>query len=263
MSFRDRVALGRTGLQVSRLGVGAGYGVSTGACEKAFHEYGVNYFYWSLPRRAPMKRAIQHLSPTHREELVIAIQSYDHLGVFVTGSVERQLRALKLDYADVLILGWFNRYPPKRILDGALALQEQGKIRHIAMSGHHRPTFGKMAEREASPVDIFMIRYNAAHRGAETDLFPHLPEANRPGVCTYTTTCWGKLLQAKKMPPGEKPMTATECYRFALSNPNVDLCLTGPANDDEMDAALATLNSPPVSDSELERFREIGDYVHG
>lgn len=263
MSFREHTTLGRSGLKVSRLGIGAGYGVPAMACEKAFHEYGVNYFYWSHTRRGPMKRAIGNLAPSNREKMVIALQSYDHFGVFVRSTIDRQLRSLGLEYADVLILGWFNRYPPNSVLDRALKLKEKGKVRYLAMSGHDRPTFGDMAQRDDSAIDIFMTRYNAAHRGAELDIFPHLPDTGGPGVCTYTTTCWGKLLSAKKMPDGESPMSATDCYRFVLTNPQVDMCLCGPANDREMDEALRTLDLGPLCEDELNRFRKIGDYVHG
>lgn len=260
--FGGHVTLGRTGLRVSRLGIGAGYGAPAEAYEKAFHEHGVNYFYWSLPRRGGMKRALLNLAPNHREQLVVALQTYDHLGFFGKGAVERQLRKLGLDYADVLILGWFNRRPPKRLLNDAQQLRADGKIRHICMSGHKRSFFAELAQEPDCPIDIFMIRYNAAHPGAERDIFPYLPETNRPGIYTYTTTSWGQLLDPKRMPPGEPPMTSTDCYRFALSNPNVDMCLCGPKSMAEMDAALATLDAPPVTDDEMARFRRIGAYVH-
>jgi hypothetical protein len=42
MSFREHTKLGRTGLEVSRLGIGSGYGVPAAAVERAFHEHGVN-----------------------------------------------------------------------------------------------------------------------------------------------------------------------------------------------------------------------------
>lgn len=47
MDFKRRVPLGRTGLMVSRIGVASGYGVPAAAIQKAFHEYGANYFYVS------------------------------------------------------------------------------------------------------------------------------------------------------------------------------------------------------------------------
>lgn len=263
MNFRNSTVLGRTGLHVSRLGIGSSYGVPSYSIEKAFHEYGVNYFFWSLPRRKGMKSAVQHLVQTEREKMVIALQTYSHLGLVMRRSVEKGLRALNIEHADVLILGWFNYIPHGRVLDTALKLKEEGKVRFLGMSGHKRPVFGQMAQQADSPIDIYMIRYNAVHRGAETDIFPYLPEENRPGITTYTATCWKKLLTAKKMPPGERPLTSTECYRFTLSNPNVNLCLTGPKNQEEMDEALRTLDSSPLSAEEMERIKRIGNFIHG
>jgi len=236
MSFREHTTLGRTGLEVSRLGIGSGYGVPAAAVERAFHEYGINYLYWSLARRGGMTQAIRNLIPAHRDELVIAMQTYDHVGPFMRRGYEKGLRKLGIDCADVLILGWFNRYPGRRILDTAERLKEEGKVRYLAMSGHHRPTHGRIAAMTDTPIDILMVRYNPAHRGAEKDVFPH---------------------------PGEEPLTAADCYRFALSSPHVDLCLIGPKNDREMDGVLGALDVEPLLPDELERIRRIGDHVHG
>lgn len=261
--FREATTLGRTGLRVSRLGVASSYGVPARAVEKAYHEYGVNYFYWGSLRRKGLGDAIRHLAPGQREKLVIALQSYDRTGALMPRFVEKGLRSLGIDFADVLILGMMHKLPRGRMLEAALTLKEQGKVRFLAMSSHDRPLFAKAAKVPDFPIDIYMIRYNAAHRGAEQEVFPHLPEDNRPGTTTYTATRWGQLLKPRKMPPGERPMTAPECYRFALTHPRVDLCITGPKNARQMDEALRTLESPPLSDEELERIRRIGDYVHG
>lgn len=263
MSFQKHTVLGRTGLSVSRLGIGSGYGIQSKAVEKAYHEYGVNYFFWSSPRRKGMQEAIQKLAVTEREKLVIAIQTYDHVGLTMRHFVEKGLRALNLEFADILILGWFNYIPGNRVIKTALKLKEEGKIRFLGISGHNRNVFGQIAREADSPVDIFMVRYNAVHRGAETDIFPYLSEENRPGIITYTATCWRKLLNQGKMPPEEHPLTSTECYRFALSNPNVNLCLTGPKNQKEMNEALLTLKSPLLSSGEMKRIKRIGDYIHG
>jgi aryl-alcohol dehydrogenase-like predicted oxidoreductase len=171
---------------------------------------------------------------------------------------------MQLDYADILLLGWFNRIPPKAVLDRARKLKEDGKCRAIAMSGHNRSTFGKLADLGTdNPIDIFMIRYNAAHTGAEKDIFPHLPNENRPGVIAYTATCWGKLLDPRKMPEGDLPLTAPECYRFVLSSPYIDMTLTGPANYDQLDYAAQALHVGPLTDVEETRIRNIGQHVHG
>ena len=65
------------------------------------------------------------------------------------------------------------------------------------------------------------------------------------------------------MPPGEKPLTASDCYRFVLSHPNVDLCIMGPKTEEQMLGGLETLEKGPLSEAEMERVRKIGDYVHG
>ena len=262
-SCRDRTFLGRTALEVSRLGIGSGYGVPAAAVEKAFHEHGINYLYWSLSRRAGMTEAIRSLAHSHRDEIIIVMQTYDHSGLFIERAHERGLRKLGIDEADVLILGWFNRYPGRRVLDAATRLREHGKVRFLAMSGHNRRTHGTVAAMSDSPIDVLMVRYNAAHTGAERDVFPHLPDDNRPGVTSYTATRWGQLLKERKMPAGERPLTAAECYRFVLSNPNIDLCLTGPRNAAQLDHALLALDAGPLSAEEMERVRRIGDHVHG
>ena len=67
----------------------------------------------------------------------------------------------------------------------------------------------------------------------------------------------------KKMPPGEKPLSAADCYHFVLSHPDVDVCLAGPRTEQEMNEGLKALDLGPLSDEEMVRIRKIGDYVHG
>ena len=62
-------------------------------------------------------------------------------------TVEKGLRSLGIDYADVLILGWFNRFPRPGVMEAALKLKERGLVRFLAMSGHNRPLFGETARR--------------------------------------------------------------------------------------------------------------------
>ncbi|MFH1687148.1 MAG: aldo/keto reductase [bacterium] len=261
--FTGRVALGRTGISVSRLGLAGGYGVGAEAVERAYYEFGINYFYWSTPRRGRFGDGLRRLIKSHRDEIVIVLQSYGHVGRLAERAVHKGLKSLGIDYCDALLLGWHNRMPSRGVIDSVTDLKRRGLVRAIAMSGHNRKFFGQLAGQPDSPIDIFMIRYNAAHRGAETEIFPLLPESNRPGVTIYTATSWGKLLKKRKMPPGQRPLTAAECYRFVLSNPHVDLCMMGPRNEQEMRQGLTALSQGPVGDEEVRRFVEIGDHVHG
>lgn len=256
MSLSNPVTLGQTGLSVGRLGLGAGYGAPAAAFEMAF-ERGCNYFYWTS-RKSGMRNAIRNICARgRRDRLVIALQSYARSATLMEVSLARALKNLALDYADIFLLGWHNKAPSQRLIERALDMKARGMVRFIGMTGHNRRLFPQMASRDL--FDLFHIRYNAAHRGAETEAFPHLGSA---GVVTYTATRWGHLLNPKKMPPGEAPPSSTDCYRFVLSHPSVDVCLCGPGNMDQMTTALQTFDSGSMTDAELVRMRAIGNHVH-
>jgi len=63
------------------------------------------------------------------------------------------------------------------------------------------------------------------------------------------------------MPPGEKTLSAADCYRFVLSNPNVDLCMIGPRTEKEMTEGAKALSIGPLSKKEMERIKKIGDLL--
>jgi aryl-alcohol dehydrogenase-like predicted oxidoreductase len=262
MPFDQRI-LGKTGLRVGPLGVASSYGAPAPAFEEAF-EKGCNYFYWGSRRTAEMGRAIKNIcSCGKRDALVLVIQSYSRSAMLLEVSLKKALRSLALDCADILLLGWHNQLPAERFVEKALELKERGLCRFLALSSHNRSLFPQLARR--GQFDLFHIRYNAAHRGAEEEVFPHLKNAPRPGTVVYTATRWGSLLQSKNMPPGEEALSACDCYRFALSNPAVDICLCGPKDVSQMREALRTLDLGALSEEQLGRMNRIGDYVreHG
>src|ERR1700744_3109831 len=105
--------LGRTRMEVGRLGMAASFGVPAAAVERAF-ERGVSYLYWGTFRRGPFGQALRNLKP-RRQRMVLALQSYSRVAALMTPSVESALRKLGFEYADVLLLGLWNHKPPPRI----------------------------------------------------------------------------------------------------------------------------------------------------
>jgi aryl-alcohol dehydrogenase-like predicted oxidoreductase len=258
--FKEPTVLGRTGLKVGRLGVAASFGAPTAAFEEAF-ERGCNYFYWGSMRKSGMRQAIKNICGSgKREELIVVLQSYSRSPVLMEVFLKRALKALNLDHSDILLLGWHNKAPGRKILGRALEMKQKGLFRFLGLSGHNRKLFPKLAAEGL--FDLFHVRYNAAHRGAETEIFHALPAEGTPGLVSYTATRWGQLLKAKKMPPDELPPPASSCYRFALSNPAVDVCITGPKNTEQMQEALRTLELGPLSPDEMSRMQKIGNHVH-
>jgi aryl-alcohol dehydrogenase-like predicted oxidoreductase len=130
----------------------------------------------------------------------------------------------------------------------------------LGISGHNRALFPELAKDPR--FDLFQIRYNAANRGAEQDIFPHLPE-NRPGIVSFTATRRMSLVKSTRIPPGEKRPTAGDCYRFVLSNPSVDVVITGPSKAAQLKENLEEVKKGPLNENELEWMRRIGDYVYG
>jgi aryl-alcohol dehydrogenase-like predicted oxidoreductase len=141
-----------------------------------------------------------------------------------------------------------------------LKLKEEGKVRSIGLSCHDRGFLGKLAAK--GDVDTLMLRYNAAHRGAERDIFPYLDEYN-PGVIGYTATRWTHMLRRPKAwPKGARIPTAGECYRFVLSNPHMHSVLTAPRNERELRENIAAVHKGPLEEEDMKFVREFGDAVY-
>ncbi|MFH1138665.1 MAG: hypothetical protein V1816_21525 [Pseudomonadota bacterium] len=252
--------LGRTGLKVARLGISSGYQAPAAAFEEAF-ERGINYFYWGWRRTPAMAEAIKNIAGSgRREKLVVAIQSFSRSALLLEVFLARALRQTGLDRADVLLLGWHNSPPPERLMEKALRLGEKGLVRFIGLSGHNRRPFPRLAGD--GRFDVFHLRYNAAHRGAEKDVFPLLPGSDRPGLVSFTATRWGQLVNPRRIPPGQPVPTAVDCYRFVLSQPDVDVCLTGPKNLSQARQSFEALDKGPLSPEEMDWMRLVGDHVH-
>ena len=58
-------------------------------------------------------------------------------------------------------------------------------------------------------------------------------------------------------------MTAGDCYRWCLSNPSVDVTLTGPASTQQLDDNLKALERGALSAEEDAWMRSFGRAVHG
>lgn len=264
MNFSEKIKLGKTNLVVGRLGLASSYGAPTQAFEEAF-EKGCNYFVWNsfIKGRSPrMRDAIRNIVKAgKRDQMVIAIHSYGHNALVNKYYLKRSLKHLGIDYIDVMLLGYYSWEPARSTLEGALKLKEKGLVRFIGMTGHNRKLFPVIDQKQL--LDVFHVRYNAVHRGAEEDIFPHLRKEERTGIVVFTATRWGQLLNPKKIPAGEEVPSALDCYRFVLSNPAVDVCLTGPKTLEQMRENLKLLELGPMSDEELNRMRKIGDYIYG
>lgn len=258
--LEQRVKLGGSNLMAGRLGLGASYGAPATAYEKAF-DAGCNYFYWGALRRSQMAKAIRNIvARGRRDDLIVVIQAFRRTPSGVEKSLIRGLKRLGLDGADVLLLGGQRKSLRPQLLEGVERLRGKGAFRYLGFAGHHRHLFPELAKD--SRFDLFHIRYNAANRGADVDVFPHLPEI-RPGVVAFTATRRMSLTKSNRIPEDEKQPTASDCYRVVLSNPNIDVVITAPKNMKHMEENLIGVGKGPMNEEELSWMRRVGDYVYG
>jgi aryl-alcohol dehydrogenase-like predicted oxidoreductase len=233
------IDLGRAG----RIALASSYGLPGREVERAY-ERGVGFFFWGALRRRDFGGALRRIA--RRGRVAIAIQTYARRASLVRPSVDLARLRLGVDAIDVLGLGFWKEPPPRAILEAAIALREKGIVGSVVVSSHERSTLATLIE--TGSLDGIMARYNAAHPGAEREVFP-LALAHRRPVLAYTATRWGTLVG---------PMAATDCYRFVLAHPAVTTCLAAPKDARELDDVLAVLDAPPLSAPELAAMRAIG-----
>ncbi len=264
----DPILLPKIDKTVLPMGIAGNYGLNSDDIRHAA-ERGANYWLYGA-RFGKVTEGIREVLKTDREAHVVAhLASLTTFGWQVRKQVEGVLKKLGTDYLDVFQLGWLgtaSRLTPA-ISDAVQQMKDEGKVRAFGISIHDRQRAGRLALD--SPLDLFMIRYNAKHPGAEQDIFPHL-DARNPALISYTALAWGQLIKPLKgldMPPFpgmDSPLPALSpalAYRFVLSDPHVHLVLTGPANRAQLDANLDSLEAGPLSDEEMAWVREYGRKV--
>ena len=248
----------RLGRRLFRLGLSGTHGLDETGCREALER--VQYVFWS-PRMEALTSALRDALARHRDRYVVSAGPL--LGYFpgaVRRAAEAALKALGVDRLDVLQLYWLGKMSAfsGAVQEEMMRLKEEGKVRALGASTHDRRRAGRLADD--SILDLLMVRYNAAHPGAEQDVFPHLAR-RRPAVVAYTATSWRRLLTAPRGWTGKVP-TAGDCYRFCLTSPHVDIVLMGPRNAAELRENLLAVGQGPLSAEEMDHMRAFGRAVH-
>ena len=128
-------------------------------------------------------------------------------------------------------------------------------------------------DRRSSPVainrglvDIAFIRYNAAHSGADSDVFPALNPGRTTPLFGFTST-YGHITKASDydaLGVGEDKWRpeVVDHYRYALSAP-LDGLLCSPRTPSQLESLIKGLERGPLNNSQLEYMRTLGDLFEG
>lgn len=226
---------------------------------------GVNYLNW-CGHPDGLRKAIRELGP-RRGQVRIAVQLEARSGAAASRELAGFLGELGTDFLDVVTYYYVERADEwaEIIAPGGAAevLEEarrQGVVRAIGLTSHQRPLAAMIAA--TGRLDLLMIRYNAAHRGAENDVFPTTIQRNLP-VVAFTGLRWGELLRSTPDdPPGFVVPRAPEWYRFVLAHPAVSVALMAPDGPEELAENLSLLDHwRDLAPEEYTILKEHGDRV--
>ena len=275
--MRKTSRLGEERLTVCRLGL-ATRGNTHLRVEDAEHalERGVNYLNW-CGKPDGLSTTVAGLGE-RRKDVVLAVQFKASGGDEAAREFEWILKQIKSDYLDVATFyyvesegEWEDIVGPGGAWEILARLKREGALKMIGLTSHQRKFAARWAQ-ETDPetgqrrLDMLMIRYNAAHRGAETDVFPVSDVLGMP-VVTFTGLRWKDLLgTTPDDPAGFAPPTASDCYRFCLVHDSVAVVLAAPGNREELEEDLAVLDDwGPLGEEAMESIRSHGDRVrkHG
>ncbi|MDA0840043.1 MAG: aldo/keto reductase [Planctomycetota bacterium] len=231
-------------------------------------ERGINYWNW-CGKPDGLSNAVGELG-AQRDEVVLALQldTLDSSRDGILRALDSYLKELDTDRIDVATLyyvesedEWRAMIAAGGAMEGLQQAREQGLIRMIGLTSHQRRLAAGWTA--SGLIDLLMIRYNAAHRGAEEDVFPVTNSLGIP-VVAFTCLRWGGLLKSTAGDPeGFVVPRAADWYRFVISNPSVSVALMAPNGKQELEVNLSILERwQSLSQEELTAMKQHGDRVH-
>lgn len=245
-------------MRVSPICVGA---VDDPRTVEAAFEAGINFFFVTTDMHWPVYeatrrglRALFRARPGVRDEVVVAGVCYPTQPEFNAMPFEELIAALPgLDRIDVAVMGgtYGTDFMARLPVYHAHRRSRFAGIRAIGASFHDRAAAAPAVNHGL--VDAAFVRYNPAHPGARTDVFPLLTAERRPPIFNFTST-HGWVSPARRAALGVSPDVwqpdVTDCYRFALSTPGMDGLLCALGRPREVTALVDALARGPLTDDE-------------
>ncbi len=260
------------GQPICRLGL-ASYGRTAITADDVLSavDRGVNFLNWQgLPDGATdgdaFPAAVSSLG-INRRSVIVCAQFGARNQTDAATELRSALAALGTDYIDVLTLYYIERadeWAEITAPGGALRYLQDAKrdgiVRRIGITSHQRTLAAEIAK--SGLIDAVMIRYNAAHRGAEREVFPVAQPLGLP-VIAYTALRWGALLRpTPDDPPGFSFPRPPAWYRFVLQHPAVTVALSAPQTRAELDEDLNVLKAAgPLGSEEYAALAKHGERV--
>ncbi|MBD5149145.1 MAG: aldo/keto reductase [Oscillibacter sp.] len=244
----EYVTLGKTGLKVSRVGLGGIpiQRVDAQAAKKlldAVEAAGIN-FIDSARGYSVSEELIGQAIEGRREKFVLATKTMSRDRESMAKDIDTSLRNFRTDYIDLYqvhnpsLQQLEQVNAPGGALEALLKAREAGKIGHIGLTAHKPEVFERALELDW--VETVMFPYNIVETQA-AELMEQAKEKN-VGFINMKSLAGGAIEDAKL------------AIRFAAANPNVTVVLPGMYSPEEVAENVAAAADPsPLTAEELER----------
>ena len=260
-SATDKVTLGKSGLQVTRLAFGTGTNngyVQASLGQKEFtrliryaYDHGIRFYETAEAYATPamLGEALKGL-PRDSYQLMSKVTTDE--GVDPAKRFDDMLRTAQTDYFDIMLLHWQHTdnwtSTTERWQDGVLAQQHKQTIRTRGASVHGLPALRQMPGNQW--LQIAMIRMN--HAGARMDgptwddnnnpdnvseVVQHVKQVHSQGMGVVSM----KLIGGGQFSNSHANRAAA--MKFAFQNAGVDAVTVGFKNTQEIDEAIDNLNA--------------------
>ncbi len=220
--------LGRTGLRVTRLGIGGGYCDSADRYRAAL-DCGVTYVDTAHNyRHGEDEKTIGQAIQGRRDGLVIATKSQVRDAAGARAELEASLRSLAVDHIDIWQLHFVNTSDDREqvlaaggALETGLRARDEGLVRFVGVTGHDWDQVG--ASVATGHFDTVLCWYNCGMPEPEMYVFPEAQRQNT-GVVLMQTTRNDKLYSETGYP------AEADFYRYVFGAPGVNVALMGLRN---------------------------------
>jgi aryl-alcohol dehydrogenase-like predicted oxidoreductase len=259
-------ALGRTGVQVSLVGLG-GWHLGFDYLDEELSirivrtaiDNGVNFMdnCWDYNEGASEIRMGKALRDGYRERVFLMTKIDGRTKQDAAKQLDESLKRMQVDHIDLVQHHEILRYEdPHRIFDenGAnaalLEARKAGKIRFIGFTGHKDPRIHlymlEVAKENGFEFDAVQMPLNvmdAHYRSFEKMVLPELVRQNI-GVLAMKTLANGTILESKTV-------SARECLQYAMNLP-VSVVITGCESMENLEQALTAARTfKPLSEPEV------------
>ena len=244
--------LGKTGLKISRVGLGGIpiQRIDAEGTKQLVHQLmdaGVNYIDTARGYTVS-EQYLGYALEGIRDKFVLATKSMARTKEAMAKDIDISLGNLKTDYIDLYQVHNPNMAQLEQVLAEGGALEalmeakEQGKIGHIGLTAHSAEVFEKALELPW--VETIMFPYNIVETQGEA----------------LIKKCAEKNIGFVDMKPlaGGAIEDAALAMRFLVSNPDVTVVIPGMADPKEVEVNLsAAENTTPLSADELAKVAEV------